>query len=514
MSEDRASSAALARLNKTKSYWSGFSLPVRAAILLSAVAAITLLLTMAFGGLGAPRMEILFSRLEPLQAKEVAARLDELAVPYEVGDQGSSILVPAEQRDRLRLQLSPDVYAQGMGFSLFENGGFLMSDFERRVQWQIALEEELRRTITTIDAVEQARVHLVIPQDELFVQEKGSPSASIILRLTPLSTLSDSQVRGILSLVAGSVEGLKPENITIIDARGNVLYDAFAMQDQGVAFSATDRQMQLTRQFERELENRLRSLLGLVFGPGRAVAMVSAELDFNTLERTVITYDTPVNRSRQRIEERHEGTGAIPGGEVGEENIPGYEAQLGTGGEYSSERIEETVNYEIGETKEFMASAPGQLQRLSAAVIVDEGSEPGQVDQVTTLIANAIGFDAQRGDSISVQLVPFDTSWREDPALEPPGEATPAAGWPWQNLAVIAAAAVFLVVLLAFFLRRSRQRRVEEEKIFQTAYLPEPLEDKQLSAEQSKHDQLRQFADEKPETVAQVIQAWLAENRR
>ena len=356
-------------------------------------------------------------------------------------------------------------------------------------------------------------MHLVIPHDKLFVQEEGSPSASIILRLAPLSTLSDSQVRGILSLVAGSVEGLKPENITIIDARGNVLYDAFAMQDQGVAYSATDRQIQLTRQFERELENRLRSLLGLVFGPGRAVAMVSAELDFSTLERTVITYDTPVNRSRQRVEERHEGTGGAPG-EVGEANIPGYEAQLGTGGEYSYERIEETVNYEIGETKEFMASAPGQVQRLSAAVIVDEGSDPGQVEQVTTLIANAIGFDAQMGDSISVQLLPFDTSWREDPSLEPPGEAPPAAGWPWRNLAVIAAAAVFLLILLALFLRRSRQRRVEDEKIFRTAYLPESLQEEQPSAEKSKHEQLRQFADEKPESVAQVIQTWLAENRR
>ena len=172
MSEERTSSAALGQLNKTKAYWSGFSLPVRAAILLLAVAAITLLLTMVFGGFGAPRMEVLFSRLEPQQAKEVAAKLDEMAVPYEVGDQGSSILVPAEQRDRLRLQLSPDVYAQGMGFSLFENSGFLVSDFERRVQWQIALEEELRRTITTIDAVEQARVHLVIPQDKLFLQEE------------------------------------------------------------------------------------------------------------------------------------------------------------------------------------------------------------------------------------------------------------------------------------------------------------------------------------------------------
>ena len=147
---------------------------------------------------------------------------------------------------------------QGAGFALFEESNLIASDFERRVQWQIALEEELCRTITSIEAVEKARVHLVIPEGSVFVREKSEPSASIFLKLNPQASLNDSQIQGILNLVAGSVENLSPNNITIIDSQGNPLFDPYQEPEGQFGFTAAEKQLALTRKFEKEVEMCIR----------------------------------------------------------------------------------------------------------------------------------------------------------------------------------------------------------------------------------------------------------------
>lgn len=207
-------------------YWNSRSGPVRVSLVLVGLV-VVVALVMLGSFISRPSMEVLFRGMGPLEAKEVSQKLDELGLPYEIAENGSAILVPREHRDSLRLQLSPDLYTQGRGFSLFESNGIMLSEFERRAQWQIALQEELRRTITSIDAVEQARVHLVLPEQGVFLRDRSDASASVFLRLRPLVTLTEKQVRGILYLVAGSVENLKPENIAVVDSHGNVLYDAY-----------------------------------------------------------------------------------------------------------------------------------------------------------------------------------------------------------------------------------------------------------------------------------------------
>jgi flagellar M-ring protein FliF len=222
--------------------------------------------------------------------------------------------VPREEKDRLRLKYSPEINSQGTGFALFQNNSLVTSDFERRIQWQIALEEELCRTISSIEAVEKARVHLVIPEESVFVREKGEPSASIFLKVNPMTALDERQIQGILNLVAGSVENLSPRNITVVDSRGTPLFDPFQQQEEGQpGLSTVEKQLSLTRKFENDMEGQLRSFLERIYGPGRVVVMVSAALDFDKKELTSITYDRPVSLSEQRIEERYEGGGGRSG---------------------------------------------------------------------------------------------------------------------------------------------------------------------------------------------------------
>jgi flagellar M-ring protein FliF len=498
--------------------WQSLNPPIRFAVLAVGAAALVFIMLITLSRAAPVHMEVLFHRLDPAQAREVAGALDEMGVRYELADDGSTIMVPRDQRDRLRLTLSPDLYNQGIGFALFENGGLVSSDFERRVQWQIALEEELRRTITSIDAVDQARVHLVITEEGVFIRDRKEPSASIFLRLNPLASLSETQVRGILSLVAGSVEGLKPENVTIVDARGNILFDAFAAIDEMSASTVVEAQLKLKRQFETELEKRLCAVLEQVYGPGKAVAMVSADLDFDTREQTNVTYDNdPASRSTHRVEERSDNMGA-PLEEVGEPNIPGQAAVLGGGGESSYERIEEIVNYEVSETREYIASAPGQVVRLSTAVIIDNpGNDPFLEAQVANLVNSAVGLNEIRGDTVSIQLLPFDNSWvgdpERDPFLVPEGEAFPM-------LYAFLGPNILLVILVAlYFMIKARKRRRNQEHDFDALALEDELASRidkdsrsaEPSEAETKAQTIRKLAKDEPESVAGLLKTWLAE---
>ncbi len=498
--------------------WDNLNLPARLGIIAVFVLTLGLIVLLSVTAVTPTEKEVLYRRLDPVQAREVADALDEMGVSYELEDEGTTILVPEAQRDRLRISLSPDLYAQGIGFSLFEDGGLVASDFERRVQMQIALEEELRRTITSLDAVDQARVHLVMPEEGVFIRERKDPSASVFLRLSPLTSLSETQVRGIMSLVAGSVEGLTPENVSIVDSDGNVLYDAFAALEGLSVSTVIENQFQMRRLFETELEQRLRSILEQVYGPGSAVAMVSAEMDFDTREQTSIVYDgeNAVPRSTHIIREESENI-VPPAEEVGEPNIPGQAAVIGAAGDSSYLLEEEIVNYEISETREYINAAPGQVLRLSTAVMVDnEGDDPFLVEQVEQLVISAVGFDEARGDDVTVQIMPFDTTWIEEPDPVVPVEEMPVPVY-WL---IIGAAALLLLLLLIFFLLRRRARRLaEEERELDAMALEQELASRAMEETEemapgeaeSKAKAIRKLAQEEPESVAGLLKTWLTE---
>lgn len=504
-----------------KSTWQGLSRARRISIVVLAGSLVLSLALLAFY-FSRPSLAPLFHGLDTEEAAAVIERLKEMNVPYELEDEGSTVLVPRDKVYELRLQLSSDgvLYNQGVGFEIFdEKNGVGMTDFERQIARQRALQEELRRTIVSLEGVDQARVHLVLPEPSVFLRDTAEPSASVYLKLNPLASLDEEQVKGIVYLVAGSVENLRPENITVIDSHGNILFDAIAAGESGrVATDSVLKQLEVKREFERELEQQVQRMLEQVLGPGRALVVVNAELDFDAQEVTATSYDEPVLRSTKVIEEDYEGEGA-PVAEAGTDaNIPGY-AAVWPGGEGTYSRREEITNYEVGEVTERQVAAPGRVKRISTAVVVDDSQvaldNPAQVEQIQSLVASAIGFEPERGDQISVEGMNFERGHLEE--MEAAIAAAEAAERQrelirqgiWAAVAVIAG-----VLFVVMWRRRSRpaverlpeEEEKEEEALSLKDIMPEPPVEEDLSRRK-----LKEMAEKEPEEVAHLLRTWLTE---
>ena len=225
----------------------------------------------------------LFTGLDPKEAGKITEELKKEKVPFQVTNQGQTIEVPEKlvYETRIKLASSGVLYSSGIGFELFDQKKFGITEFEQQVGYQRALQEELRRTIVQVEAVDQARVHLVLPKKSLFLDDQSEPSASIALKLKPTAKIQEENVRGMVELVAGSVEGLKPENIHIIDMQGNSLSDNLKLDKSANPTKATLDRNDIRRAFEKELETRIQNMLRQILGPGMAVAMVTAELNFD-----------------------------------------------------------------------------------------------------------------------------------------------------------------------------------------------------------------------------------------
>jgi len=197
------------------------------------------------------------------------------------------VLVPEDKVYELRLQLAGTgiVPSGGTGFELFDQTRLGMTDFERRLNYQRALQEELRRTIVAMEEVEQARVHLVIPESSVFIDNAPEASASVVIKLHPMASLGPNQVRGIVMLLTNSVENLRPENVNVIDMEGNVLSDQIGSNDNSSLAQNRVRQQGLQREFEKNLEDRVQRMLERIFGPGKVVTMISADLNFDERQR-------------------------------------------------------------------------------------------------------------------------------------------------------------------------------------------------------------------------------------
>jgi flagellar M-ring protein FliF len=495
--------------------WRQLSNPRKISAIILAVA---IVFTLFFLGhtLSRPRMAPLFSALDPADAGRIVAKLHEMAVPYTLDDEGRTILVRADRVYDVRIQLASDgsLIGGGAGFELFDQTKLGATDFNRRLDFQRALQEELRRTIVQLEEVEQARVHLALPEPSVFIQDTAEPSASIVLRLSPFSRLKPEQIRGIIYLVSGSVENLQVDRISVIDTHGNILSNTLEDLDPTSQLAeATLKQMEVKRAFEREIEQRVQRMLERVVGPGQAIAMMTAELDFDAHESTVITFGTEgVPRSETITSESFEGTGGFMPGEAGtDSNIPGY-VFVPQGGESSYERNDETTNYEINETTERQVRAPGRLMRLHAAVVVnDKGGEltQAQLNQIQEAVQSAVGYQIERGDSVSVQGMNFDTTAMD----EARNEFDQALRQEQIRQYATAGAIVLAFLIVAFALWRMVRNRRERELEEQLAVLPvlPQTEEQPVTREQQLHQRVRQLAEKEPDSVAYLIRAWLTE---
>lgn len=366
----------------------------------------------------------LFSGLEESDAAAIVSSLSDEGIEFEIADGGRTIRVPAEivLEERLRLAQAGIPSGGTVGFEFFDEVSFTITDLTQRVNFQRALEGELVRTITSMDAVRTARVHLVLPRQSLFAEQQAPTTASVVLNVNPGRALSIEQVSGIRTLVAASVENLDAEGVVIIDSSGNVLtLDLDAGDIFGVAVGAS--QLEVQRDFEIERAREIQRFVQSVVGPNKAAVSVRAEFNFDSTETFTETftpttaYDEGIARSQQSVTETFTGPASqTPGGVPGvTTNLPGGESAE-TGAEStdaaSYARSETVTNFDITRSEQRVVSAPGTLSRLSISVFIDESIDAAAVDSIRSVLATQI--DESRGDLLSVQQVAFDTTAAEE----------------------------------------------------------------------------------------------------
>ncbi|HUV95311.1 MAG TPA: flagellar basal-body MS-ring/collar protein FliF [Anaerolineae bacterium] len=378
-----------------------------------------------------PDYAVAFRDLEESEAGVIVEKLQEQAIPYKLGS-GGAILVPRASVYDVRLSMAKEGLPKGgtIGFELFDGASLGMTEFSQVVNYRRALEGELARTIGSLDLVEQARVHLVLPEKSLYASQQVNPTASIVVELAPGASLSQEHIRSIRYLVAASVEGLSPDSLTIVDTSGSTLATGTGeVSAHEIAIELTSQQMRAQRSYEQAMEAELQGMLERLVGPARAIVKTSVEMDWNQIETMEETYspgadtDQAVLRSSHETYEDYSGTlsatGGIPGTasnlppEIGSATVT-TTLQEGSGGAYQKRDI--LRNYEVSRVESRTSSAPGKIERVSVSVLLDSIEDPQQIADVKEAVEAAVGLDAERGDVISVKSLPFDRSFYEQEA--------------------------------------------------------------------------------------------------
>ncbi len=359
---------------------------------------------------------VLFSNLSTEDTEKIIAKLQKKGISYKLGSTGDSILVPSEHISELRLDLASSGLPQGggVGFEIFDKKNFGATEFVQRINYQRALQGELSRTIDSLDEIQYSRVHIVLPKKSLFVKKQEKPTASVVIKLKPGRRLGTPQINGIAHLVASSVEGLKPEDVTIVDSDGNILSK---LQTGSQSSKITDSQREYQENLERDMAGRIQTMLERVVGQGNVVARVSADLDFNSVEETKEVYDPDVQVARSLHRRSKVSYVPINGGGS---SVSPIKKKINNSYPPKQEEKDETINYEINRVVTKMVMPVGKINRLSVAVLIDgiyhkngKGIEEFQprskkeMGSLEDIVKNSVGFNANRGDQVVVSCIPF-----------------------------------------------------------------------------------------------------------
>ncbi len=474
---------------------------------------------------------VLYSDLSPEDAADVVNWLKNEKIPYQVANGGDTIKVPEDKVYDARLSLASAGLPKGgnVGFEIFDQTGLGVTDFVQHINYQRALQGELERTIERFPQVKTARVHLAQPKDSLFVTDRQEPTASVVLTLKRGRELNQTQVQGIVHLVASAVPRLSDKNVTVVDTSGRVLYENDLQKDELTGL--TSAQLVYQRRLEEYYKHKIQSMLENVLGPNRAVARVSAEIDFDRVQISEDRYDpdTAAIRSEQKILETRKDSEAsgIPGVKGGlASKLQGNLGQIEPGLVKTKE--ETTTNYEITRMQRQVSGSVGKLKRLSVAVLVDgiykkEGEEeayvprsPEEMANLEKIVKAAMGFSEERGDEVSVLNVPFTAKPEETKGVAKAVEVGTKLLKPLSNL-VLALLFIFLVIrpLLKKYVLRPEEETMAplpgEEEYMEGAELPGPETFAALEPVPNAQEELKGLASDYPERAAALIKVWLRE---
>lgn len=499
-----------------KDAWANLSKSQRMVVLSGGVLALTLLLLLVFFSARGPSYETLWSNLDSLDAGAIVSELEKQGIPYKLTDGGRTIKVPQDQVHRTRLSLATmGLPSSGIvGFESMGSSGIWSTDFERKVQYVRALSGELTRTIQAVSGVEEARVHIVLPEPSVFVSQSKPATAAVLVKTRPGQDLTPASVRGIVNLVSRSVEGLTPDNVTVVDAFGKLLSQDHSHFQESQDDLPPNSILELTSNTERELERRLLALLSPVLGPGNVVCQVRTELNMDKVQITDTQYESEppgILRSTQEASETFQGTGAMPGGQAGGLDIPSY-ATPGQG-ESQYQRTDIIRNYEVNQKITQTMITPGSVNRLSVAVVVNKELDEAEKDAITETVSAALGLDPARQDQISVTGVFFDTSLARklDESLTGVPEKLPKL-----YIYAIAVGAALVTGTVILFVARRRRREREEVHVPLPEAIPEtaPTISPELMARQKSRENVERIARTDPKIVATLVKSWLLEDER
>jgi flagellar M-ring protein FliF len=487
-----------------------------------------------------PSYSILFNNLSTKDASAIVQSLQKSGAPYELANNGQTIMVPQDQVNDLRLSLSSEGLPgdSDTGYALLDQQGITTSDFMQHTNYQRALEGELANTIKSIDGVEAATVHLVMPQKDVFADDQNKTTASVLVQSSPTKPLSSQQVQAIVHLVASSVEGLDPTQVTVAGADGKILSTG---DGAAIAIGGTDSGGDSeTVAFQNRLNTSLQNMLDSVVGPGHAVVTTTAQLDFDQTETKSKTYaaDPSLPALSESISrEAYNGNGTGTGGVLGPDNIQVPNGTTSSGGTGQYENSTTVRNNTLNSVEESRKAAPGAVKKLNVAVLLDS-TTAGTVDsaQVQQLISTAAGIDATRGDTVAVAAMPFDTSaaTAAQDALKQQQLAEKSA----KQTSLIKTGAMALAVLFLVFLAWRASRRARKRKALSPAELRH-LEDMQAALEQQRlaelnamipspaiegpspeavareerQREIEQMVEEQPEEMAALLRGWLGAGR-
>ncbi len=410
---------------KIKDIWENFSITQR--VIIATVAAATIAgFIMLTVWMNQTNYQPLYTKLSPEDAASVVATLQKDNIPYELTNNGSTIMVPEKQVYDLRIKIAGEgnLVGQGIGFEIFDETKVGQTDFVQKINYMRALQGELARTLSAFPSVDTARIHLVMPQRSLFVEEQQEPSASVVLKLKDQARKPDAkEIQSIVNMMLMSVEGLNKAHLSITDSRGAVLFRPET--DSLTGISST--QMEHKLRVQRDLERRIDEMLSPVFGPGRVISKVNVDMDFSqkTIRREIYDPEQTAVRSEQRSEETQKGQANLEAGSP-DVNFRG-DGITGSVSTQDGSRETRTTNYEINKEEQNIISNVGDVKRLTVAVIVDgtytkvDGAwaftprSEEEIKRIEQLVANAVGIDTARGDALEVSSVPFNDS-------EPPAE--------------------------------------------------------------------------------------------
>ena len=493
---------------------------------------------------------VAFSGLNTDDEAAIVQKLKDAKIPFTL-EGGGTIRVPSGVLQEARLATAGmglnGKPATGSGFELFNQPTFGQTEFTQKVNYQRALESELARSINQMDAVDSSRVHLVVPEQTLFTTQQQPTTASIMLKLKPGRHLDSAQARAISNLVAGSVQGLKPQNLTIVDVNGNILTpDDTSDSSAGLS----NKQLQTERGYESNMEHHLQAMLDSVLGPGKASVRVSALMNWDQMEQTDETYtpadptQSPVLTSKSITETSNGGgagaVGGVPGAASNNASVPTYQGSSAGGA--TTSRTDTETTYQLSKSIQKRVQAPGAVTRLSVSVMLDDdpnNPNTAMVQSVQNAVNAAAGIDPNRGDLLTVTTLPFN---RTDFLLAQAAMTDAAQKeqiMSYARLGALALGPLVMLAILFFIFRRGKRKVVVSEAVAgQTGdqtQMPPLVDSGEKPAPQmapgrsAKHigqpitedpqkvyirEQIQVLGKTNPSTVAQLIQTWMDEDRR